>query len=80
MRNLRDSRPGLAIAVALVALFGLVGRMDYIAAKQAECASYIKPHEYDEARDACVPITRPTTPTDQEYYHAAPQASRPQRH
>lgn len=77
-----DRRLNLALIAALVALLGLVGRMDYIASRQLECASYIKPHEYDEALDACVPLVKAanTPPTDQEYYHAAPKASHPIRH
>lgn len=77
MSSLRDTRIGLTMAVAFVAMLGVVGQMDYTAAKEAECASYIKPHVYDSKLDACVPITQPTNQEDT--YYAAPPQSHPQR-
>lgn len=73
MRNLRIN---ITFVVAIIALLGLAGRLDYIAEREAECASYVRHHRYDEATDTCVRVDDNQPPTDQEYY-ASPEKSRP---
>lgn len=66
------------LIAAIVAMFGFLGQLDYEAEREAECASYLKPHRWDKVTDACVPIVINVQP--EEYYRAAPKESRSIRH
>lgn len=82
MSILRNARFGVTAAVAIVALMGLAGRMDYIAEREAECAALAKPHTYDSDIDRCIPV-QPSTIDNQlseDNYYAAPSKSRKVHH
>lgn len=78
MKSLLNTSACLTTAVALLALWGAVGQIDYEAARVIECGQYATPHEWDKATDSCIPLPTPEQQPE-EHYRGPNEESRPER-